>query len=109
MPRRPDAYGRAGVFLTGVCQEKRIDTALRCPWVTSRDGDSLRWGRLVCSQINDSQQRRDPALHLSGCHLMRLSRHLALLACAAVTPIAVVAPIAAVLLAMQERGRVDTA
>jgi len=34
---------------------------------------------------------------------MRLSRHLALLACAAVTPIA------AVLLAMQERGRVDTA
>jgi PAS domain S-box-containing protein len=38
---------------------------------------------------------------------MRLSGHLALLVCAAVTPIAVIAAILAVLLAMQERKQVD--
>ena len=38
---------------------------------------------------------------------MRISRHLALLVCAAVVPIAVVASIVAVLLVMQERRRVD--
>jgi PAS domain S-box-containing protein len=38
---------------------------------------------------------------------MRLSGHLALLACAAVTPIAVIAAILAVLLAMHERKQVD--
>jgi PAS domain S-box-containing protein len=38
---------------------------------------------------------------------MRLSRHLALLVCAAVTPIAVIALILAAILAMQERKQVD--
>ena len=38
---------------------------------------------------------------------MRISHHLALLACAAVAPIAVVASVVAVLLVMQERGQVD--
>jgi len=38
---------------------------------------------------------------------MRISHHLALLVCAAVVPIAVVASIMAVLLVMQERGQVD--
>jgi PAS domain S-box-containing protein len=40
---------------------------------------------------------------------MRLSRHLILLVCAAVLPIAVVASIAAVMLAMQERKQVNAA